>query len=466
MKKNSFLKVLGIIFLVTVLLSWIIPAGSYATGEYVSASETASLGLFDMLRMPLLTLYYMFQPAASIMGVMLLFLAIGAFYAVLNKTGVYQEIVESLSNKVKKSNLGIILITVMFILLSSLFAIPNVLFILVPFAVAILLKAGYSKMGAFASTVGAILIGQIGNTLGYNVWGAIAYYSDLELLSEIVIKFIILIVISVLFIFFVKPTKEKENEIPLLEKGKSKKSALALKVVSIIGFIVLVLGTFNIDAVFEITVFADFHEAIMEFELFGFTIFANLLGSINQFGTWGNYEVISILVVLTFVIGWLYSIKVEEICSSMYEGAKKMLPTAVCATLTTVIFMSILSMESSGTSVNFVNTILNGIVGEGDLTILSTTFSSIVTSIFYTDYPTAVSLSSMLYASSDTIDMTMILFQFINGLVLLIAPVSLYLIAGLTFMKINYLDWIKYIWKYALMILGFIVVVGFLISIM
>ena len=85
MKKNNILKVLGLSFLVLVVLTWIIPAGSYASGSYEKVG-TVPLGLFDLVRVPLLSITNLMQYA-------LLTLVVGGFYGVLNKTGVYAPFV-------------------------------------------------------------------------------------------------------------------------------------------------------------------------------------------------------------------------------------------------------------------------------------------------------------------------------------------------------------------------------------
>ena len=83
MKKNNILKAIGILFLLFVVLSWIIPAGYYSYGEYTSTSTTP-IGLFDII-------IYPFMTATSSVFILTAidFLLIGAFYGVLNKTKVY-----------------------------------------------------------------------------------------------------------------------------------------------------------------------------------------------------------------------------------------------------------------------------------------------------------------------------------------------------------------------------------------
>ena len=92
MKKYDLLKVLGISLLVIVLMSWVIPAGYYSNGSFTSMETIAPIGLYDIVRMPAITI-------ATFIQYGILFLAIGGFYGVLNKTGVYSKLVDNVVDK-------------------------------------------------------------------------------------------------------------------------------------------------------------------------------------------------------------------------------------------------------------------------------------------------------------------------------------------------------------------------------
>ena len=127
MKKYDLLKVLGITFLVVFLMSWVIPAGSYSSGSFTSAETTAAVGIYDLIRLPFISI-------ATFIQYLLLFLAIGGFYGVLNKTGVYTKIVEGIVKKYKDNSKKFLIITIiLFALLSSIAGTLNVILILVPF---------------------------------------------------------------------------------------------------------------------------------------------------------------------------------------------------------------------------------------------------------------------------------------------------------------------------------------------
>ena len=78
MKKNNILKALGILFLLYVLVSWIIPAGYFNNGQY-TGTTIMPIGLFDIVIYPLMAL------TSSVFVLMAIdVLLIGALYGVMN----------------------------------------------------------------------------------------------------------------------------------------------------------------------------------------------------------------------------------------------------------------------------------------------------------------------------------------------------------------------------------------------
>ena len=330
MKKYDLLKVLGISFLVIVLMSWVIPAGYYSNGSFTSMETIAPIGLYDIIRMPAITI-------ATFIQYGILFLAIGGFYGVLNKTGVYSKLVDNVVDKWKKKREKFMIITVIaFALLSSVLGLNSVIFILVPFFVAVLLKLGYSKINALAMTVGSMLVGQIGTTLGFGTWGYLKIIFDqlgdgLSMFSLILVRIVLFVIATALYVLLIsKNTKEvvtdkketkkvsKENtiaeeEIPLYSKLDNKKGTMPLVIICVIVFVFFVIGVYNWYYTFNIDIFSNIYEAITTASVGDFKIFANVLGTTSEIGYWGNYDISTLLVIFSLVIGWVYSVKIKDI---------------------------------------------------------------------------------------------------------------------------------------------------------
>ena len=101
MKKFSLLKVLGFTFLGLIILSFIIPVGSYSSSSFVSGT-TSPIGLYDIFNISTYTV-------ANFLQFGLLFLVIGGFYSVLNKTGAYSNLIERIVKKLKNKKIVFIL---------------------------------------------------------------------------------------------------------------------------------------------------------------------------------------------------------------------------------------------------------------------------------------------------------------------------------------------------------------------
>lgn len=310
MKKYDLLKVLGITFAIIVLISWVIPAGIYSDGSFTSLEMTNPIGLFDLVNIPLLIFNNFIEFG-------LLLLAIGGLYGVLNTTGVYSKLVETVTNKWKKNSKKFLIITtVIFSLLSSVIGLNSVIFILMPFFATILLKLGFNKVPTLAATVGGLLIGQIGSTLGSDMWGYTnvifgSISTEMSMFTLILVRLVLLVVVTALYCLIIsksvkevktevkeetkktkKASKEKQAEIkeevkvdiPLYEKKESKKDIFPLVIIFVIMFAILIVGTYKWVYTFNIDVFTTIHEQITEFEINGYPLLTNILGNISSLG--------------------------------------------------------------------------------------------------------------------------------------------------------------------------------------
>ena len=483
MKKYDLLKVLGITFLIVFFMSWVIPAGSFTSGTFSSADAAVPIGLYDLVRLPFISL-------ATFIQYILLILVIGGFYGVLNRTGVYTKLVESIVKKYKSnSNKFMIITIIIFALLSSIIGANNVIFILIPFFITILLKLGFSKINALASTVGAMLVGQIGSTIGFGTWGYLKIVfgqsnTSFTMTSLILIRIILLIIVTTLFIMLVnrksllkkevivkdkkskdKTAEEKEEkiDIPLYKELRNEKGILPIIVIISIMFVLLFVGVYNLSYTFGISFLEDFHESLMTTKIGNYEIFSNLIGSGAALGSWGNYDIIAILIITSLVITWIYSIKLSEAVDGFIKGMKEMFAPAMYVGLSCVIFTAILNMNGT----DFVNTIVNQFLGK-DFSIAGTTITTLSSSFFYNDFYTLIATISSPFSVFDenVIQIIALMFQTMYGLVMLIAPTSIFLLAGLSYLQVPYKEWVKYIYKYVLIIFGVVIIISVIANMM
>lgn len=446
-KKYSLLKVIGIAFLLYVVLTWFIPTGTFSSGQF-SKGEVTPLGLYGLFSAPV----YSFAVFAQYI---VLILCVGGFYGVLNKTGVYQKIVEWFASKDKVKFL--IASIVIFSLVTSVFGETMIIFVLLPFFVAVLMKMGYSKLDSLAGTVGGSFIGMVAS-----VCGNLAIYKNyfgLEPKVFILFNIIMLIILIFLLSMFILSKGKKEDRkntkneaIPLFESVKGgKKSSLPLIIVLIIVLLLLILGLYNWYYSFNVEVFNKLHEKIIGTQLFGIDIISKIFGNISEIGYFSNYDVSAILVIASFIVSWIYSIKFDEFIDSFKNGAKEVLIPAVYVILASVIFSQVVT--SSGGNISL--TISNFILGLAkDFNIFTGCLTGILGSFFYNDY---LYFINGLYGivslyNADMMPFILTVFQSMFGLMMFILPVSIVLIGGLKYLNVSYKEWIKYIWKFLIQI--------------
>lgn len=464
MKKNSVLKAIVITFLIYVVASWIIPGGKFASGVF-SNSGTSPVGISDLFIYPIST----FMTSIFVL-VGIIVLLIGGLYGVMNKTGVYQNYVEKVAKKFKGKEKSFLVISVLlFAVLASLTTLTLPLFVLVPFFVAVILTLGFNKMTAMLSTVGAILVGNMGTIFGYNTGGYsyVNYFFGIKLTENIAFKIVLFVLLTAVLLFYViktskiekvsktkKTTKKEEKEtkeeviIPLYTKAKTtKKSSTPLVIVVILAFVISMVGMFNWAGALgvEKTIFDTLHSNITSVKLNGYPLFANILGSLNALGYWSNYEFAMLLALTTIVLGFVYNLKLKETFEAAVEGMKEMLPVAVVA-----IVASILLLVVNSATATFFTAIFNALF---ELTkgfnFATMSLATLIGSIGYNDFPYLMNALydpiTALYASK--VKEVAYILQVIYGFTMMLVPTSVGLVIGLEYLGISYKEWLKQNWK-------------------
>lgn len=463
--KYSLLKVIGIAFLIFAVLSWIIPTGTISNGTYTKNTDgTIPVGLFGLFSNPL----YSFGIFAQYF---LLLLSIGGLYGVLNKTGVYTKIVDNFGSCVEKhKKLWLIVITFLLALISSIVGNQIVLFILVPFFVAVLMKGGFNKVTSIAATAGAIIIGVAGSIFGNDVI-YISFFKA-EVFTGTITKVIYFVLITTLYVLFLllqnkmlsKKEKKldikdldifKSEEIPLYEKNESNKSAIPLIIMSIILLLIVFIGCINWTYTFDVSFFTELDTKINDISWL-----PKVFGTLPVMGYFGNYDVAAIILIFAFMIKWLYSIKFDEFIDAFKDGMKQMITPAVYAILASTIFAV---MVNSNTGANISTTISNSILGISDkFYVLTVTLLGFVGGFFFNDlaYLTNSIYSLLATYGSASVTIMGILLQTGYAIAMLCLPVSVVLIAALKYLNVSYKEWMKYIYKFLLAMFVLVIVFG------
>lgn len=465
MKKNSVIKAILFTFLAYVLLSWFIPGGTFSGSEYTKG-VLAPVGLSDLFIHPILT-----ATTSIFVLVGLVILLIGGLYGVINKTGVYQKLVDGVVKKfVGKEKTFLVISILVFAILASLTTLTLPLLIMVPFFVAVILLLGYNRMTALLSTVGAILVGNMGSVFGYNAGGYNYIYEffQVKTTDNIVAKIVLFVLLLVCLLVFViktsklekvepkkgrKSTKKKEVVeeevkpeivIPLYKKvEESKKSTKPLYIVIITTVIIALVGMYCWTGLTnkDTSIFIDAYQKISEVKFNGQPLLISLFGSVNPFGHWSNYELAMLIMITTIVIGFVYNLKVKETFEAFVEGMKEMLPVAAVAILANILLLVVNTVSSV-----FFVTIFDFFFGIfKNLKDVGFAINSFIGSVGYNDFTYLMNILQQPAAAqyADNLPHVVYIMQSMFGFAMMVFPTSMVLVIGLQYLNISFKEWFK-----------------------
>ena len=474
MKKHSLLKTMGIVLLLLVVLTYFIPA---------RAGAVSYLPFGDIITNYIQSYYYFFDTVVFM-------IIIGAFYGVLNKTGAYKKLLDSIVKKAKPASKKFIFTTIIvFAVVASLTGLTLPLLVFVPFVISIILLLGYDKLVAISSTVVAILVGFVGglfvtfrdpNAYSYTLT-TFERFVGIDDFTNLLPHLLILLLGIGLLIMFVKKhidnveakkvkyeLNDNSGDILITEvKGNYKdiKTWPLITVLSVL-FVLLVLGLVPWNSLFKIEVFTKFHESVTGLNIKDFTIFTSIISSIfPAFGSWGelgNYMMVMVIMLIALlIIKFVYKVKFDDMLDGMVEGAKKMLPTAM---LLMVAYTVLVCTYNNG----FIETLITNASKNGDINFALAILINMFGSLLHVDlyYTVAGVFTPVLKAISDDAMLAPIAlsFQSLYGLISIIGPTSLMLIFALSYLDVPYTTWLKYIWRFILTLFILIIAVLLIIA--
>ena len=471
MKKHNTLKVVLLSIFVVVLCSWIFPAAQYS-GELVTQARE-QIGLFNLFSYPLVTLAYFSY-------ILFYVLVCGGLYGVLGKIPAYKKLLEKIVKGFKeKEAIFLALIMILLSAITSLVGFSFGLIILFPMLISIILMMGYNKLVAASVTVGSVICGMIGNTYANDTFSYINSILGTNLTDNLMYKGIILGLAVLLLIFnvlrYAKKSKtnvvEKDALIPedvKVVKGK-KVRVWPLVIIFDLMLIVMLLGVFPWSTIFpKFDWFTKALNWVQTYELFGFPIFAKLLGDVSLFGEWSymlgsvpSAAIPTLVLITTVILGLVYRVKFDDFLDGIINGMKKALGPAVIMTMLSLILII-------STYHPFQLYITNWLLGFGEglnvvIMSLVAMFSSFVNvDALYVAQSTLPYVTSI-FTDSALYPLIAIIFQSIYGLSMLVLPSSIILMGTLSYLDISYGKWLKHIWKLFIEILIVLLIVFIII---
>lgn len=490
MKKNNLFKAVGIVILIYILMSWIVPIIYSVAG--IDGEVSYQIGFVSILSVLLETF--------SGFGTVILYvLLVGAFYGVLKATGAYDKLMELLSSKANGREKGVLIgIIVLMAVISSISGLDLGLLVVFPILISLIVKMGYDKLVALSATLGATVIGMYGATFAGTLYGLNNTVLNLKTFDQFIPKLIFLVVGVVGLVLFVlmycKKKDFKFGEKKLVEKSdkkddskdskkssnikknsktksavkssskkvaavkknnKEKKERTALPALIIVGIVMLLffVGTTSWEGIFGSNWFSSAHESWTGFKIGGFDILNKLFGGVDAFGSWNTpvrFQVYSmILIVAMVILAIVYRTKADECFEGFVDGIKSFVVPAILTILACSLFVFIYY--------NPVLTPVSSLLLGKDFNVALTGIYTIINSVFYVDYyylaySVLYSITSV-YSDSTVLSIISVMFTNLYSLVMLVAPTSILLLITLSISDVKYTEWFKFIWKLALALL-------------
>lgn len=458
MKKHGLTKILGIILLLLVILSFIL-TGSNETKHFI--------GILDVPYNFVQSVYYFFYIALFI-------LFIGGFYGVLNEIPSYKKLMDQIATKLKPSGKKFVFITILVLAtVTSLTGITLPLLILVPFVISIILLLGYDKLVAISATVVSMMVGYIGGICvtvfdsSSNTLITLESFIGIEkMFINVIPKLLLLLAGITLLIYYVnnhiksvenkkvKYELEDETELKINELSSNYNEIKTWPIIVSLSllFVVLILGLVPWNDLFEITIFEKFHTWLTELSIKDFAIIPNIFTTtLYAFGDWYSdgevmaYMLLSVLILIFTIINAIIGkVKLNTLINNFKEGMKKFLPIVGIIMLSYTVFIT---THRNGFFENLV-------VSYGKFNYTITSLLTFLGCFLYVDmyYITTEVFAPIINLITDesVYESVALLFQGIYGIFNIVGPTSIILIFILSYMNVPYTTWLKYIWRFIL----------------
>lgn len=205
------------------------------------------------------------------------------------------------------------------------------------------------------------------------------------------------------------------------------------------------------------TGFGSFFKPLGSFFGAKFAIFGKVFGVTPAFGTWSVNELIPMLFVVTIFLVLVYKVKFDTVLDGLKAGFRK-------ALLPAVVVILIYSCLVIVTYHPFQLMIYKAILGwSKTFNLFATALIAILASFFNAD-PAYTFQSILPYFVTIIKDTSIypkvaLLFQSMYGLTMLVAPTSLILMMVLSYLGINYKDWLKNTWLFVVILLVLVLLV-------
>lgn len=466
MKKNGKTLMIFSIILFLMVLTWVIPSGTFGDGSFVSKGINPA-GIFDLFVFVYYALTYKTMDIIYI-------LMIGGAYGVLSNVTAYKKVVDKVARIVKRNNVISLLIATF--LVGAYTSICNEYIIIlgiIPFIVTVFLKAGKDKLTATSAGFGGLFIGIIGKT--FSTFGITTMIDTFELsvTTNMLYKVILFVFAYGLYNLFAILYMKKIGNVDntkydvyctesVVENKKGKKKAIwPFVTVSIITLLIGALAFISWETSFGVTLFGDIHDSITKVELLGNPIFKNLMGSVTAFGSWTTLFLNVVVLIGIIIVSLVDKMSVSNFITNFQNGVRKIYKIAFIYLLVNCVYVLFYYFPIG-------ITILNSLMGSGNFNVISIFVIGMVGLLLAVDYELLGSVLAphlVILFAEQTVETSLVLYAGMS-IAAIFVPTSYVLMLALTYLDIPYTKWLSYIWKFLLSITLVIFVIILLVCVL
>lgn len=451
LKMPQAFTILIILTAIMALLTWIIPAGEYekiltdsssepVAGTYRKTSRSGQ-GLSDILQSPFSGFYDAVDIAVFI-------LMVGSFLGVMNKTGALEAgIFRILHIMNGREKWMIPIMMVLFALGGTTFGMSEETIAFYALILPIFIAAGYDSVTAVAVIMLGAGIGVLGSTVNPFATGIASGFAGISIGDGMLLRLVIFAAgLAVTIIYVMKYAKKVKNDpscsltADMHESNLKHFSSQHDTVAALTGRRKAALSLFT--ATFVIMIYS-----VIPFDDIG----ADFLPSLS----WWFPQLSALFLTMAVITGIIYGLTEKEIIDGVVSGAAELLGVAF-----------IIGISRGITVIMNDGMITDTILHAGE-SLLSGLGSAVFTLINYLVF---IPLSLLIPSTSGLATLSMPVlapladfagvsrslvitaFQSASGLVNMVTPTSAVVMGGLAIGRIPYDRWLKFIWKYLLII--------------
>lgn len=443
--------ILVILIAVVAVLTWIIPAGQYErittdSGEEPVAGsyhlvDRAGQGPGDVLLAP-------FEGFYNAVDIAVFILMVGSFLGIMNKTGALESGIFSILRIMQgKEKWMIPILMLLFALGGTTFGMSEETIAFYALILPIFISAGYDAVTAVAVIMLGAGIGVLGSTVNPFATGIASGFAGVSMGDGIGLRLLMLGAGLAFTIFFVMRYAEK------VRKDPSKSLVADMREENLLAFssseedVPPLTPRRKLALLFFALTFLVMIYSVIPFGDIGITAIPSL--------NWWFPELSALFLTMGIITGIVYGLSETEIIDGIVAGAADLLGVAFIIGISRGITVVMNNGIITDTILNYGETLLSGL--NSAVFILLNYLVFIPLSVLIPSSSGLATLAMPVLAPlADFAGVSRALvitaFQSASGLVNLITPTSAVVMGGLAIGRVPYERWIKFIWKYLLII--------------